>query len=388
MYTVVGVMPADFQYPTTGLDAWIPAVIEPGELSRATVNNYRLVARLDRGMTLEQARREAAALANRLGKAYHPLTWSGGAGFTVDSMLDDAVGAVRPALRLLLGAVSFLLLIACVNLSNLFGARATARSGEFAVRLALGASRARLMAQAVAEAMPVLAIGALLGVVVARWAIGAFVANAPAGLPRVESIALNAPVVAYSLTVLILTGIAASIAPALQAWRSDFTSTTKDSNRSSTMGRRRSTTRRIGVAVQIAFAVPLLVGASLLIRSAMAVGRVNLGFVPQRVSTIALDVSRTRHASDADSLGITRLTRSRSGRSPACQPPQSSIESRSPGADESSDFENVNGASRELGDIDSRTITPEYFATLGIPLIAGRTFTEHDNATSPMVGHR
>ena len=178
------------------------------------VNNYRLVARLDRRMTLEQARRETAALANRLGNAFYPLTSSGGAGFTVHSMLDDAVGAVRPALRLLLGAVSFLLLIACVNLSNLFGARATARSGEFAVRLALGASRARLMAQAVAEAAPVLAIGALLGVVVARWAVAAFVANAPADLPRVESIALNAPVVAYSLTVLILTGIAASVAPA------------------------------------------------------------------------------------------------------------------------------------------------------------------------------
>ena len=103
MYTVVGVMPADFQYPTTGLDAWIPAVLDPGELTRATINNYRLVARLDRRTTLEQARRETAALANRLGKAYHPLTWSGGAGFTVDSMLDDAVGAVRPALRLLLG---------------------------------------------------------------------------------------------------------------------------------------------------------------------------------------------------------------------------------------------------------------------------------------------
>lgn len=387
MYTVIGVMPADFQYPTTGLDAWIPAVLDPGELTRATVNNYRLVARLDRRTTLEQARRESAALANRLGKAYHPLTWSGGAGYTVDSMLDDAVGAVRPALRLLLGAVSFLLLIACVNLSNLFGARATARSGEFAVRLALGASRARLMAQAVAEAAPVLAIGALLGVVAARWAVGAFVASAPAGLPRVESIALNAPVVAYSLTVLILTGIAASIAPALQAWRSDFTSTTKESNRSSTMGRGRSATRRIGVAAQIAFAVPLLVGASLLIRSAVAVGRVNLGFVVQRVSTVAFEVSRTRHASDDDVAEyyarLIEAVRAVPGVATAA------IVNRIPLVGNQTNpvtFENVNGVSRELSDIDSRTITPEYFATLGIPLIAGRTFTDHDNATSPEVG--
>ena len=198
---------------------------------------------------------------------------------------------------------------------------------------------------------------------------------------------MNAPVVAYSLTVLILTGIAASIAPALQAWRSDFTSTTKDNNRSSTMGRRRSTTRRIGVAVQIAFAVPLLVGASLLIRSAMAVGRVNLGFVPQRVATVALDVSRTRHASDADVseyyARLTEAVRAVPGVATAA------IVNRIPLAGAQTNpvtFENVNGARRELGDIDSRTITPEYFATLGIPLIAGRTFTEHDNATSPVVG--
>src|SRR2546423_8890356 len=100
---------------------------------------------------------------------------------------------------LLLGAVSFPLLIACVNLSNLFGARATGRSGEFAVRLALGATRSRLIAQAIAEAAPVLVSGGVLGVVVAQWAVRAFVASAPAGLPRVETISLSAPVIAYSL---------------------------------------------------------------------------------------------------------------------------------------------------------------------------------------------
>src|SRR4051794_31148446 len=110
--------------------------------------------------------------------------WNKGATFTIDSMLDDAVRVVRPALGLLLGAVSFLLMIACVNLSNLFSARATARSGEFAVRLALGASRARLIAQSIAEAAPILALGGALGVFVARWAVDVFVANAPVGLPR------------------------------------------------------------------------------------------------------------------------------------------------------------------------------------------------------------
>src|SRR5205085_1060113 len=137
------------------------------------------------GATLEQARRETGLLAKRLASTYG---LKDGPGFTVDAMLDDAVRDVRPALSLLLAAVSFLLLIACVNLSNLFGARATTRRGEFAVRLALGASRGRLIAQAIAEAAPVLVLGGVLGVTLARALVGGFVASAPPGLPRLDGI--------------------------------------------------------------------------------------------------------------------------------------------------------------------------------------------------------
>jgi putative ABC transport system permease protein len=382
-YTVIGIMPPEFQYPTTGLDAWIPAVLEPGELSRAMINNYRLVARLDPRATLDQARREVAALAKRLGTSYQ---WNAGAGFIVDSMLDDAVRSVRPALTLLLGAVSFLLLIACVNLSNLFGARATARSGEFAVRLALGATRPRLIAQAIAEAAPILAIGGVLGVVVAQWAVHAFVAGAPAGLPRVESISLSAPVIAYSLALLVVTGLASSVVPAIQAWRSDFTTVTNDRNRSSTSGRGRAVARRVGVAAQIAFALPLLVGASLLIQSAIEVSRVKLGFNPDRVATLSFEVSRTKHESDqaaADYYGqLVAAVRGVPGVVNAA------IVNRIPlvGAQTNAvRLENAPGTSEREVLIDSRTVTPEYFATLGIPLIAGRTFTDHDDASSPAV---
>ncbi len=387
MRTVIGVMPAEFQYPTTGLDAWIPAVLDPGELSRTTVNNYRLVARLDPRVTLDQARREATALAKRLGDAYHAVAWSAGAGFTVDSMLDDIIRPVRPALTLLLAAVSFLLLIACVNLSNLFGARAAARGGEFAVRLALGATRPRLIAQAIAEAAPVLLIGGLLGVVVAQWAVRAFVAGAPAGLPRVESIALSGPVLAYSLALLVVAGLAASVAPAVQAWRSDFTTVTKDANRSSTTGRGRAAARRIGVALQIAFALPLLVGASLLVRSAIALGRVNLGFRTSGVVTLAFEVSRSKHQSDR-AVGdyyarLVAAVRAVPGVANAA------IVNRIPlvGAQTNAvRFENPTGTPDKELYIDSRTVTPEYFATLGIPILAGRTFTDHDDASAPAVG--
>jgi putative ABC transport system permease protein len=383
MFTVVGVMPPEFQYPTTGLDAWIPASLEEGELTRAAINNYRLVGRLDPRTSLDQARREAAALATRLGNSY---AWNKGAGFTVDSVLDDAVRTVRPMLILLLGAVSFLLLIACVNLSNLFGGRATARASEFAVRLALGASRTRLIAQAVAEALPILVLGGVLGVVVAQAAVAAFVANAPNGLPRLESIALSAPVVAYSAMLLVIVGLAASVIPAAQAWKADFSTITKDGGRSSTAGHQRSFARRFGVAAQIAFALPLLVGASLLIKSAIEVGRVNLGINPEQVVTVAFEVRGSKHETERDVgayyMQLVEAVRAVPGVSSAA------ITNRIPlvgGQTNPVRFENPTGDA-QTGNIDSRTVTPEYFTTLGIPLLAGRTFTSRDDPNSPRVG--
>ncbi|MDQ3950780.1 MAG: ABC transporter permease, partial [Gemmatimonadota bacterium] len=379
LHTIVGVMPPDFRYHAH--DAWVPLVLQPGELTREVTENYRVVARLAPRATLEQARREAALLAERLAKTY-----GGNAGMTVDSMLDDAVRDVRPTLILLLGAVSFLVLIACVNLATLFGARASARRGEFAVRLALGASRARLIAQAIAEAAPVLALGGLLGVALAWWAVRALVVTAPAGLPRVESIALSAPVVAFSLTMLVLAGCAASIAPAVQAWASDFTTIAKDGGRSSTSGRGRSAARRVGVAAQIAFALPLLVGANLLLRSAINLTRMDPGFRPERIATLSFEVSRSKYPSDrqvADYYArLVEAVRAIPGVTNA------SLVNRIPlvgGQTNPLHFENATGTTEALTNVETRTVTPEYFATLGIRLIAGRGFTEHDDADAPTV---
>ena len=381
LYTIVGIMPPDFQYPSGAHQAWVPLVLNPGELTRQVTENYRVVARLAPGTTLQQARREAGALAKRLASTY-----GGNAGMTVDSMLEDAVREVRPTLTLLLGAVLFLLLIACVNLSSLFGARAAARSGEFGVRLALGASRKRLITQAIAEATPVLLLGGALGVVAAEWAVRVFVAAAPAGLPRVESIALSAPVVAFSLTLLALAGCAASIAPAVQAWGSDVTTITKEGGRSSTSGRRRSAARRVGVAAQIAFALPLLVGATLLLQSAINVMRMDLGFRPECVATLSFEVSRSRNPSDqkvADYYArLVEAVRAVPGVANA------SLVNRIPlvgGQTNPVHFDNATGTTDELTNVDTRTVTPGYFTTLGIRLVTGRGFTEHDDTNAPEV---
>jgi putative ABC transport system permease protein len=383
LYTVVGIMPPEFNFPTSGHQAWVPHVIPPDELTRATTENYRIIARLAPDVTLGQARQEIAALAARLAATY------GGnskAGMTADAMLDDAVRDVRPALLLVLGAVAFLLAIACINLSNLYAARASSRKGEFAVRLALGASRHRLIAQSVAESAPVLALGGALGVVLALWVVRVFVISAPAGLPRIDNIALSAPVMLVSFMVLVLTGLAASLAPAIQAWRSDFTTVTKDGGRGATAGRGRVVARRAGVAMQIAFALPLLVAASLMVRSAVNVSRVNAGFSGDRVVTFAFEVSRSRHATDAqvaDYYGrLLDAVRAVPGVANV------GMVNRIPlGGDQTNPvhFENPTGVAERLTNVDTRTVSPEYFATLGIELVAGRVFTDRDDSTAPEV---
>jgi predicted permease len=382
LYTVIGVMPPDFQYPTRDHQAWVPRVLELGEPTREATQNYRVVARLAHGATLEQAQREAAALGARLARTYG----THGTGMIVDSMLDDAVRDVRPALTMLLGAVAFLLALASANLSNLFGARARARNIEFAVRLALGASRTRLITQTLAETAPTLLLGGGLGVVVAGWLVRAFVIAAPAGLPRVEAIALSAPVVAFSIAVLVLTGVVASIVPAMQAWRSDFTRIMKEGGRSATAGRGLSLAQRLGSAAQVALALPLLIGASLLLRSAINVSRVHLGFTPEHVITLSFQVSRSRHPSDREVADYyARLlddVRAVPGVTSA------GLVNRIPLAGMQTNpvnFPAAAAARDTLANVDSRTVTPDYFATLGIHLLEGRTFTEHDDANVPEV---
>ena len=381
-HTVVGVMPPDFRYPSGTHEAWVPLVVAAAELTRQETDNYRVVARLASTTSIEQARRAASALDARVLASQGS---SAVAGMAVDSMHDDVVRGVRPALTLLLGAVACLVLIACANLANLFGARATARTNEFAVRLALGASRRRLIAQAVAEAVPVLALGGVVGILIARWALRALIGAAPAGLPRIENVSLSAPVLAFSVALLALTGVAASLVPAFRVGRSDFTTITKDGGRSSTAGRRRATGRRIGVAAQIAFALPLLVGAAVLLRSALSLTQVDLGFRAERVATFAYEVSRTKHPSDQDVANyygrLVEAVRAVPGVADA------GITNRIPLAGGQTNlvgFERAGGLVDTV-DIDTRTVSPSYFSTLGIALKSGRTFADQDADGAPAV---
>ncbi|HEY2378195.1 MAG TPA: ABC transporter permease [Gemmatimonadaceae bacterium] len=383
LYTVVGVMGPDFRYPSSDHQAWVPLVIRPAELTRTETENYKVVARLAPGATLPEARQAATSLAKRLAATYGVNV---GAGMIVDSMLDDATREVRPFLTLLLAAVSFLLAIACLNLSSLFGARASARRGELAVRLALGATRPRVIAQAIAEAVPILALGAVLGVAVAQWAVRLFVMGVPAGVPRIENVAVSGPVLVVSLGLLVLTGLAASAAPAVQAWSSDFATMTKDGGRGSTAGRGRSIARRVVVGAQIAFAIPLLVGATMLIRSAINLTHVDPGFRPARITTLKFEVSRNEHPSDRDVADYYARLVDAVHAIPGVA--SVGLVNRIPlsgGQTNPVHIDHPTARPDELTNVDSRTVSPDYFETMGIALVAGRGFTEHDDADAPLV---
>jgi putative ABC transport system permease protein len=382
-YTIVGVMPRGFQFPSAACDAWVPYVVPPDELTRTTQDNYVAIARLARSVTIQQARAEADALAKRFTSSYKGYK---SVGIGVVPLLDDVVRDVRPALVLLMAGVSLFLVIASINLSSLFAARARARLGEFAVRLALGASRLRLLAQIVAEAVPILAIGGLLGLAAAEAAVRWFVATAPADVPRIESVAVSLPVLVFSFSVLVLSGLAASVGPAIHAWKTDFIAATKDGGRGSTSGRRRAMSQRAGVAAQIALALPLLVGALLLIRSAINVMHVDPGFATERLTTLKFEASRVRHPTDPDVAAYYTQLLERVRALPGVQ--AASLVNRIPLSGMQTNpvyFQNPTTKVLEQSNVDSRTVGTGYFATLGIALIAGRDFTDGDDAHAPRV---
>jgi putative ABC transport system permease protein len=381
------VMGPQFRYPTREFQVWTPLTINPAELSREDPgHNYLAIARLKRGVTLQQAQSEMSTICERLAREFPASNRD--VGVQVVPMLDDAVALVRPALYVLLGAVACLLLIACLNLSNLLGARAAARQREFALRLSLGASRGRLILQAVAEVVPLLAIGGLVGIVGAWWAVRAFIPLAPASLPRVEAIGVSGTVLLVATTALVLTGVIAAMVPALSASRARAMTVNAEGGRTTTGGRREVTTAGILVVAQIALVVPLLVTAMLLSRTFLALTRVDPGFRADNVLTLHLAIPRSRYPEDLD---VARFC-SRVVDAVQALPGVGSagMVNRLPLGGVAQigrvEFENSAAAETTLPTSDWRTVTPGYFKALGIPLREGRAFTERDSADRPAVG--
>lgn len=395
-YTVVGVAPPSFTFPARS-DVWIPALLAEGRTDRGS-NYLKIIARLKDGVSLDQARAQMNQVASVLAQQYPEedtnLT------VTILPLLEEQVRNIRPALLILLGAVAFVLLIACANVANLLLARASGRQKEIAVRTALGASRWRIVRQLLVESVLFALLGGALGVLVAIWGIDLLVAFAPSGLPRVKEIGLDKWVFGFTLLISVMTGIIFGLVPALQASKTDLNETLKEGMRgAATTSPHRARLRRVLVVAEIALSLVLLVSAGLFIVSIRRLMEVNPGFNTQNLLTANVSFPRPPASAEADGEGAA--AREAQDRARFLGEVQSGI-SRLPGVQAvgaindlpvagngslDGDF-NIEGRpkykSGEAPVAEFRLITPDYFHAIGIPLIKGRPFDEHDNQQAPV----
>lgn len=301
-YLVIGVMPSGFEdVPAPLAELWAPLQYATafGPDTREWGHHLRLVARLRAGVAMDQAARELNAIARTPTPDFPRVAWASLAnGLRATSLQADVTRGVRPALLAVLGAVMLVLAIACVNVTNLMLARGAQRRGEFAMRAALGAGRARLVRQLLIESVLLAGIGGVIGMFVAEFGVRTLVALSPPGLPRVAAIRLDAPVFAFGLLVTTVIGVLVGLIPALHASRADLQAGLQQSSRRAAGGHQ--TTRGVLVVAEVALALVLLVSAGLLLRSVERVFAVAVGFDSARLLT--MQVQATGRRFDTDSM--------------------------------------------------------------------------------------
>lgn len=382
-YTVVGVMGPEFQYPTRDVQIWTPLTINPASFQTRTGYAHMAVARLKPGIALAQAQAEVSAIAARLTEQYPEKNKD--VRFTVAPLRGDIASVAQKPLFILLGAALGLLLIGCCNLVNLLLARALTRSRETAVRTALGATQTRLLLQATAELFPLLALGSLLGVFVAREGIKLFLPLLPSTLPRVEEIAINLPVLLFSGVTLLIMAILILLLPMIQARRTDLMAALRQDSRTSSVSKAR--VQNLLVIGQVALTVMLLTGAGLLIRTFIALKDVNPGFRSQGVLSLRLAIPRNKYKEDERVAAFCQRILENVRALPGVE--AAGMSNRLPLVGSSGlstiEFEQAGQEPGQLEATDDTTATPDYFRAMGIPVLQGRSFTEQDSAQSSLV---
>ena len=293
-HIVVGIAPPGFQLPSDA-EIWAPLVFLPDDLTPGSRggHSYEVLARIKGGTSLPQARSDMQRLSQRMieqnpGYPYTDRQFR----IILNPLLDELVGDVRPALWILMGAVGFLLLIACANVANLLIARATARQREIAVRAALGAGRARLFRQLLTESLMLAFAGSLCGLLLAHWGLRALIDMSALSVPRISGARLNLEVLVFTMLSAVATGVVFGLAPAVQVSRTTCDSL-KEGGRAATPGAGTDRMRRVLVVGEIALSLALMAGAGLLLRSFFRLRDVDPGFRPEDVLTLRWDCPRT-----------------------------------------------------------------------------------------------
>jgi putative ABC transport system permease protein len=384
-FTVVGVMGPDFDFPIfTGLNEriqiWKPIAWSDRERAVRDSHNYLVVARLKDGFSLQQAQAELDAISSRLAQQ-HPKDDKGWGAIEVP-LREDLVGKIRPSLLILLGAVAFVLLIACANVANLLLARTLSRRREIAIRAALGAGRGRLLQQALSETLLLAFGGGVVGLVFAHLGIEMIVNFLGQRLPRFNGVGLDASVLAFTLGASLVTGLTAGLLPAQRLAKEESNQALKESPgqvASDAIGRR---TRNVLVASEIALSLMLLIGAGLLIRSLWALRNTNLGFDPDHVLTMELSISPTKFAAPPQQSRFFERVLERVRALPGVE--SAGMNDDLPLRGGSTEPILAEGwptvPMSDLPEVDVRIISPGYLSAMRIPLVSGRDFDDSNAA--------
>ena len=384
--TVIGVMPKGFGFPSADTDVWLPLALDAdNKVPRQSYFLY-VVGRLTPGVPLERARADAAATWKRIGEADPTQATYG---LNIVPLPEQVVGkSLRTALWIMLAAVAAVLLIGCANVANLMLSRAATREREVSVRLALGAGPRRLIRQLLTESVLLAVIGGVLGVALAWVALTALVKLAPADIPRIADVRLDATVLLVSTLVVVATGVLFGLVPALQAARGDLAGALREGGRGGTASRRGQRVRQLLAASQVALVVVLLTGAGLLLRSFQRVQQVQLGFNPDNLLTMRLQLPGARYGQAAQRYqfftGLLQRVQALPGvRGVAAT--SSIFLSNTPNSTTFSVEGRDMAAEERLIEVPLDAVTPDYFRVMGVRLLRGRGFTEADGPDAPRV---
>jgi putative ABC transport system permease protein len=382
-HTIVGVMPAGFAYPDWATlwmpMAALPANDKPALTQRGNHTDSRVIGRLRAGVSLDAAQTQVDVVAARLAAAY-PAESEGWTRIQLVPLRDQVFGDAKPRLIILSAAVALVLLIGCSNLINLWLARATARSGEFAIRTALGAGRGRLTRQLLSENLLLAVIGGVLGWILAEVAVAAVKTGVPDVLPRLDEVTVDGRVLALTVALTLVTGLVVGLLPALRAAPADLTASLKEGAPGSGSGVGKMQLRSALVVTQLALAVVLLIGAGLLIRSFWRLQALEPGFEPGRVATVRIMPPSPRYDDPERAVVLyERLAEAVRG----VKGVESAALTNHVPVTGASMLVNVQIAGRSSADRLGeaalfRTVSPEYFATMRIPVLQGRPFNGGD----------
>ena len=385
--TVSGVMPSGFelQFPTsTHVEMWVPMVIDPGDLNRS-LNFLYTLGRLKPGVSQEQAQAEMSLIASQLQQQY-PET-NAERGVRVVPLHKQLVGNVESYLYMLFAAVGFVLLIACANVAGLLMARVTARYREVAVRMALGASRWRLMRQLLTESVILSVLSGLLGLLFAYGGIKLLVSLTPSEVPRLHEIGLHVPVYLWTLAISIVTGVLFGLAPAVQASKPDLNKALKENSGRNPGSFQGSGLRNLLVVSEVAVALLLLVGAGLMTKSFLRLQQVNPGFEATNLLSMNLALPTQKYPRQQTNVFYDQLlervrnlpgVKSVAGIDPL---PLSNSNVMASFLVEGAPFV----AMTDRPEVGLRVITPDYFQTMSIPVLKGRSFSDQDRDNTPNV---